>query len=265
MARVALQMGDGKTSHIYVLDVDREQMTKVTFDGNLNAVPVWSSDGSRLAYSSDRVTGGTNIFLRRSDGAGDSEALTTGDGFKMPTSFSPDGRLLAGAQRGSTSMDVVVLSLADGQLKPFAATPANEWNPAFSPNGRWIAYESDEAGAGDVYVRPYPGPGGRSSISAGGGTQPHWTKGGSELVYLAGPAMNRFMAVEIAIEGDVLRPGKPQFLFEMRVAQPTDANWYDVSADGSRFVVLEADDDVLTHVTLVFSFFDEVRRMLARR
>ena len=117
-----------------------------------------------------------------------------------------------------------MLSLADKQLKPFAATPANEMMPAFSPDGRWIAYESDEAGAMDVYVRPYPGPGGKWPISAGGGAQPHWTKGGRELVYLAGPAMNRFMAVEIAVEGDALRPGKPQLLFEMPVAHPTDAN-----------------------------------------
>lgn len=162
-------------------------------------------------------------------------------------------------------MDVVVLSLADRQLKPFAATPAQEYMPAFSPDGRWIAYESDEAGAVDVYVRPYPGPGGKWQISVGGGVQPHWTKGGRELVYLAGPAMNRIMAVEIAVEGDVLRPGKPQLLFEMPVAHPSEASWYDVSAEGSRFVVLEADDDVLTHVTLVFGFFDEVRRMLAGR
>ena len=264
-ARVALQMGDGKTSHVYVLDVDRATMTKVTFDGSYNGLPVWSPDGSRLAYSSDRVTGGVNIFLRRSDGAGDSDALTSGDGLKIPTSFSPDGRLLAGMQLGSTSMDVVVLSLADRQLKPFAATPAEEIVPAFSPDGRWIAYMSNEGGAFDVYVRPYPGPGGKWQISVGGGVQPLWTKGGRELVYLAGPAMNRFMAVEIAVEGDVLRPGKPQLLFEMPVAHPSEASWYDVSAEGSRFVVLEADDDVLTHVTLVFSFFDEVRRMLAGR
>ena len=85
------------------------------------------------------------------------------------------------------------------------------------------------------------------------------------MVYLAGSAMNRFMAVEIAVEGDVLRPGKPQLLFEMPVAHPSEASWYDISAEGSRFVVLEADDDVLTHVTLVFGFFDEVRRMLAGR
>ena len=264
-ARVALQMGDGKTSHLYVLDVDRGSMTKVTFDGSYNGFPVWSSDGSRLAYSSDRVAGPGNIYLRRSDGAGDSEALTSGDGWKNPTSFSPDGRLLAAMLGASRSTDVVVLSLADRQLKPFAATAAaNEGFPAFSPDGRWIAYQSDEAGAMAVYVRPYPGPCGKWQISAGGGVQPHWTKGGRELVYLAGSTMNRLMAVEIAVEGDVLRPGNPQLLFEIPVARPSEATWYDVSADGSRFVVLEADDEVLTHVTLVLGFFDEVRRILGR-
>jgi hypothetical protein len=89
------------------------------------------------------------------------------------------------------------------------------------------------------------------------------------LVYLAGPTMNRFIAVQIAVEGDVVRPGKPQLLFQIPVAHPSQSTWYNVSADGSRFVVLKADDDVgisaFTHVTLVFSFFDEVRRMLAGR
>jgi hypothetical protein len=117
----------------------------------------------------------------------------------------------------------------------------------------------------DVYVAPYPGPGVKTKISIGGGVQPLWTKSGRELVYLAGPTMNRFIAVEIAVEGDALRPGKPHVVFEMPVAHPTQGRWYDANADGSRFVVLAADDDTLTHVTLVFSFFDEVRRMLAGR
>ena len=116
-------MGDGKSSHVYVMSVDRATMTKVTFDGTENGLPAWSPDGRRLAYYSDRVSGGLNIFLTRSDGAGEPEALTTGVGLKIANSFSPDGRLLAAMQQGSTSMDVVVLSLADKQLKPFAATP----------------------------------------------------------------------------------------------------------------------------------------------
>ena len=177
-ARIALRMGDGKTSHLYVLNVDRQQMTKVTFDGTYNGLPVWSPDGQQLAYYSDRVSGGVNIFLRRSDGAGEPEALTTGDGIKLPTSFSQDGRhlLVMQAEQGSpagnvgaASYDVAVLSLADRQLTPFAATPATELVPAFSPDGRWIAYQSDEAGMMKVYVRPYPGPGGPWQISAGGG------------------------------------------------------------------------------------------------
>jgi Tol biopolymer transport system component len=166
-ARVALQMGDGKTSHVYVLDVDRETMTKVTFDGTFNGLPVWSPDGRQLAYSSDRVSGGFNIFLRRSDGAGQPEALTTGKGIKLPTSFSPNGHLLAGMIQLGSPMDVVVLSLADKQLKPFTATPAEEGMPAFSPDGRWIAYQSNEGGAWDTGARRHgPAASGRSPPAA---------------------------------------------------------------------------------------------------
>jgi Tol biopolymer transport system component len=280
-ARIALQMGDGKTSHLYVLNVDRQQMTKVTFDGTYNGLPVWSPDGQQLAYCSDRVSGGVNVFLRRSDGAGEPEALTTGDGIKLPSSFSPDGRLLlvmqaeqgsAASNLGAASYDVAVLSLADKQVTPLTATPATELLPAFSPDGRWVAYQSVESGMVNVYVRPYPGPGGPYQISARGGAMPFWTKGGHELVYLAIPTGNlpgptdRFMAVEIAVEAGAFRPGKPQVLFEMPLAHPPISKFYDVSADGSRFVVLKVDENVaFTHVTLVLNFFDEVRRVLAGR
>ena len=279
--RIALQMGDGKTNQLYVLNVDRQQMTKVTFDGTFNTLPVWSPDGQQLAYASDRVSGGVNVFLTRSDGASEPEALTTGDGITFPTSFSQDGRHLlvmqaeqgsSAANIGAASYNVGVLSLADRQVTPFAATPANELVPAFSPDGRWVAYHSFESGRLNVYVRPYPGPGGRWLISAGGRAQPYWTKGGRELVYLAIPTglllgpPDRFMAVDIAVEAGALRPGKPQVLFEMPLAHPPYSWWYDVSSDGSRFVVLKVDENVaFTHVTLVFNFFDEVRRVLAGR
>jgi eukaryotic-like serine/threonine-protein kinase len=262
--RVALRVIDGRTGHIYVKDLDRRTRPKVTFEGVDNRIPVWSPDGQQIAYSSNRGAAGTNIYLRRSDGTGVPEALTTGVGLKVPFSFTSKGDLLAVMQEDSTSLDIGVLSLVDKQLTPFVATPANETGPAFSPNGRWIAYQSDETGSWEVYVRPYPGPGGkRVPISDGGGVQPVWTKDGRELIYLGGPTMNRFMAVDIGVEGNELKLGTPQVLFEMPVAQPMPARWFDVSADGRRFAVLAADDERLTHVTVIFKFFDQVRRMLA--
>jgi serine/threonine-protein kinase len=262
--RVALRVIDGRTGHIYVQDLDRRTRPKVTFEGVDNRLPVWTPDGQQIAYSSNRGAAGTNIFLRRSDSTGVPEQLTTGGGLKVPFSFTSKGDLLAVMQQDATSLDIAVLSLADKQLTPFVDTPANEAGPAFSPNGRWIAYQSDETGSWEVYVRPYPGPGGnRIPISAGGGVQPVWTKNGRELIYLGGPTMNRCMAVDIGVEGNELKPGTPQLLFEMPVAQPMPARWYDVSADGGLFVVLAADDETLTHVTVIFGFFDQVRRMLA--
>ena len=147
--------GRRQDQQLYVLNVDRQHMTKVTFDGAYNGLPVWSPDGQQLAYFSDRVSGGINVFLGRSDGAGEPDALTTGDGIKIPTSFSPDGRLLLvmQAEQGSAagrpdaaSYDVAVLSLGDRQLTPFAATPASELAPAFSPDGKWVAYQQFESG-----------------------------------------------------------------------------------------------------------------------
>lgn len=116
---------------------------------------------------------------------------------------------------------------------------------------------SDTGGSGSPF----------SEISSGGGAMPVWTKRGRELVYLGGALSNRVMAVDVAVHGDALKPGKPTLLFETPVARPSNATWYDASFDGNRFAVLQPDDDTraagYTHVTLVFNFFDELRRVLA--
>ena len=265
-SRVALQASEGNSYHIYILDPDRATMTRVTFDGTTNGFPLWSPDGTRLAYFSDRLRGGLNIFLGRSDGTGEPEMLTTGTSVFVPTSFSPDGRLIAGMEQASSNMfDVFVLSVSDKRLTPFAATPAAELMPEFSPTGKWIAYQSNESGAHDVYVRAYPGPGGKVQISSGGGAMPVWTKQGRELIYIGGPTSNRLMAVSVDVRGGTLQAGKPQVLFEIPVARPSNARWYDVTRDGDRFAVLVAEDETSiarrTHVTLVFNLFDDLRRL----
>jgi Tol biopolymer transport system component len=268
---IAVQVTDGRSQNLHVVDLQRRAMTKVTFDSSLSGTPVWSPDSQHLAYFSDRGGDGLNIFRTRSDGAGEPEALTAGSTtLRVPNDFSPDGKLLVVMeQTPTTGFDLIVLSLADKQVSTFAKTPAEELAGAFSRDQKWMAYQSNESGSVEVYVRPYPGPGGKYQASWQGGSFPRWTKEGRELVYLSGGETTRFMAVDVTREGDALKIGKPRLLFEASLVLPNSGFWYDVSADGDRFVVLHrAPQDAtagFTHVNLIFNFFTEVRRALASK
>ena len=141
--------------------------------------------------------------------------------------------------------------------------------PVFSPDDRWITYLSNDSGTLEVYVRPYPGPGGKWRISTASGLMPRWTRGGREIVYLEGATSSRLMAVDISVDGNELKPGAPAVLFDAPIARPYPATWYDASADGTRFVILKALANMppqgFTHVTLALNFFDEVRRATAAK
>ena len=139
--------------------------------------------------------------------------------------------------------------------------------PMFSPDGKWIAYMSDESGSMEVYIRPFPGPGGKWQVSAGGRYGPVCTKSGRELLYLSGPsAKTRIMAVEISATGDTLQHSVPRLLFETSVSRLSNTTQFDVSPDGTRLAILKEDENApppsKTHVTLIFNFFTEVRRVL---
>ncbi len=119
------------------------------------------------------------LFLQASDGSGTVERLTTSDHLRSPGSFSPDGQLLAFIEQNpETGRDLWVLNLADRKTQPFLKTPFEETAPKFSPDGKWLAYSSDETGRREIYVRPYPGPGGKWQISTDGGQEPVWNPRG---------------------------------------------------------------------------------------
>ena len=255
-------------SQIWLYDLSRDTLTRLTFEGKANLNPVWTPDGKRIAFNSNKE-GPLNPFWQLADGSGGLEQLATSEDANVPMSWSPDGRLLAVIEvNPTTGLDIWVLRMGDpsassGQVRkaqPFLRTAFNESVPQFSPDGRWLAYISDESGRYEIYVQPYPGPGGKWQISTEGGTEPVWNRNGRELFYRSGDKM---MAVDIATQPG-FAAGKPRVLFEgPYVPTPLTATNYDVSPDGQRFLMLKPSDQAQaapTQINVVLNWFEELKR-----
>ncbi|HET6142542.1 MAG TPA: TIR domain-containing protein, partial [Candidatus Acidoferrales bacterium] len=153
-------------NQIWLYDLARDTLTRFTFEGNQNLSPVWTPDGKRIAFRSNKEGGAANIFWQRADGSGGLERLSTYDYLQVPKSWSPDGQFLAFHENSpKTGRDIWVLRMSDRKSQPFLVTPFNEGGPTFSPDGHWLAYVSNESGRPEVYVQPFPGPGGKWQIS----------------------------------------------------------------------------------------------------
>ena len=263
-------------SQIWLYDLSRETLTRFTFEGSVNLNPVWTPDGKRLAFNSNKE-GAANIFWQLADGSGGLERLATSEYLQAPSSWSPDGQLLAFHEvNPNTQRDIWALQMGDpshssgqapsassGQIRkaqPFLRTRFDEAAPRFSPDGRWLAYMSNESGRYEIYVQPFPGPGGKWQISTEGGTEPVWNPNGRELFYRSGEKM---MAVEITTQpGFVV--GKPQMLFEgpYEPAPFPIAN-YDISPFGQRFLMLKPSEQAQaapTQINVVLNWFEELKQ-----
>jgi eukaryotic-like serine/threonine-protein kinase len=158
------------------------------------------------------------------------------------------------------------LSLGNGSVtsRPFLETPFTEQWAEFSPDGRWLAYGSDESGRPEVYVRPYPGPGRRETVSTNGGTRPAWARGGRELFYTEphSDGTIAMMAVDVT-PGPTFGAGRPRKLFAGRYSQTVSVRSYDVTGDGNRFLMVQTDhastDPPITQIVLVFNWFQELK------
>lgn len=211
------------------------------------------------------VTSSLNLHWMPTDGSSAAERLTTSENMQSPGSWSPDGQVLAFSENDpTTGWDIWVLKL-EGERKPqpFLQPPFNEGAPIFSPDGRWLAYQSDETGRQEIYVRPFPGPGGKWQISTEGSTEPMWARNGRELFYRGGDKM---MAAAIETK-PVFAASKPKLLFEGHYErgilsfsfQPN----YDVSPDGQRFLMIKASEQesMATQLNVVLNWSDEVRQL----
>jgi len=246
---------------IWTYELARETLTRLTFEPGEDETPVWMPDGKRLAFAGVR-SGTGKLLSKLADGAGaEEELLAIRGGHRHANSWSPDGQFLAFEEQlaSGTGRDIFVLSLkADRKPIPFLQAPFNEWQAAFSPDGRWLAYASEESGKTEVYVQAYPGPSGKWQISTEGGVEPVWARSGQELFYRNG---NKMMAVEIRTQ-PAFNAGTPRLLFEGEYASVPWAANYDVSADGQRFLMLRPDEEqaAATQINVVLNWFEELKR-----
>jgi serine/threonine-protein kinase len=264
--RVALDIRD-QENDTWIWDFTRRTLLRLTFDPGINRGVAWSPDGKRVAFSAQR-DGSENLYWQNADGTGTAERLTTESGVQFPVSFSPDGSYLLFNQPDAPPYDLGMVSMkGEHKTRMILNTPFNELNGEISPDGRWLAYESNESGSVEIYVRPFPDINtGRWQVSTGGGTRPLWARNGRELFYLTG---NKMMAVPV-LAGSAFMAGAPQMLFQTNLLSPFAGRSYDVSPDGRRFLIIKdarATDASAapSQLVVVLNWMQELRRLVPLR
>jgi serine/threonine protein kinase/dipeptidyl aminopeptidase/acylaminoacyl peptidase len=239
---------------IWVYHIGRKSLTRLTFGGGNSGFPVWSADGKYVIYAAERGMA-NNIYRKAWDGSGGEERLTNTGKTQYPRSLSPDGKTLAFVQDG----DIWMLDMGGGgKSSAFLETPSKEYNPVFSPDGSYLAYESNESGRSEVYIASYPSKSGKWQISSGGGTNPIWDPSGKVLYFAQGTSIQ---AVDIRAGGafDFSAPRKVLDL------PPEGSALTGISRDGKRFamVTLPYAELNTSEVTLVTEWFQELKNAFA--
>ena len=265
--RLAVEIVESGNRDIWIYDLVRKASAprRLTFDPADDGRPIWTPDGDRLVFRSSRDGRGFNLFWQRVDGAGQSERLTSEpNGDRTAWAFSPDAKMLVFSQVNPDSgQDLHLLSMERGyRSKPLLHEHFHEGSPALSPDGRWIAYRSDETGPFEIYVRPFPNVDeGKSQISTNGGTAPMWASNGRELFYRAG---NSMMVVPIETEPSFTY-GTPGVLFSAGyIANMQNVH---ISKDGQRFLVIKDDlqtleSSGLDEINVVLNWTEELKRLV---
>jgi len=279
--RVAAEIYDRTNTDIWIWDFARETLRRLTF-GSGNGMSVWTPDGRQIIFQSTR-TGTSSVYKQAADGSGTVDRLSRSATPQWSHSITPDGTWLAGVDRlPRTAANVIFLPLtrdvarasanpaagvSQSLVERLAETRFRGQVPNFSPTGRYIAYQSDESGRSEIYIRPFPRvDNGRWQVSTAGGTRPVWARNGRELFYL--DASNALTAVPVDTSAPTITIGIPTKLFDTGYAEPNPSRHYDVSADGQRFLMLKAStsgDSNATPVSMILveHWFEELKQRTA--
>ena len=261
--RVALWRTVQGNTDLWLLDPLRSGMTRLTFDAAAEIEAVWSPDGMRLAFASNR-TGRYNLYVKASNGAGAEARLVDSPNPVIPQDWSRDGRwLLYHERHPTTGRDLWALDMTspDRASRVIANTPAAEVLAQFSPDGRWVAYQTNESGRFEVVVQPFPGAGDKWQVSTAGGAAPRWRADGRELYFLAPDAT--MLAVPVTAAGASFETGTPRALFPTRIVDggtvATVGPQYAVARDG-RFLINQPVADAAAPITLILNWNPDAKR-----
>jgi serine/threonine-protein kinase len=252
---VSISNASNDQEDIWILELERDTLTRLTFDEARDHTPVWSADGVWVTFGSDRE-GSANLYRKRANGTGEVERLTTSEVSQWPNSWSPDGRTLAFGEfvSGQAGNLMFYHPGADPEIELFLGTPYWEWAPQFSPDGRFIAYSSGESGTAEVYVRASDGKGAQIKVSTSSARDARWA-GPGELIYRSG---NEIVSVRLSVDGDIVKPELPQRLFDLPMPQ-----WslrFKVSPDGKRFLATKSLENTFSRrdPVVVINWIDEL-------
>ena len=270
--RLAVEINDGKQLAVWVYEWEHDRASQLTLNPAQNQKPVWTPDGRRIVFWSNRDVQ-QNLYWQRADGTGDAQRLTNSQYPQSAASWHPGGKILAFQEtRPQTGADLMCVAIEGDELtgwKPgtptsFLSTAALEREPMFSPDGKWLAYQANDTGRFEIYVRPFPGPGGTWLISTAGGITPTWSRTRRELLYRS--PENQLMVAAYTASGDSFRAEKPRLWAEGYIGPQTGQRSFDLHPDGERVAVapeLGSFDRPQDRLVFILNFFDELRRMAA--
>ncbi len=283
--RVALQQQINNNFDVWLLDLARNVISRFTFDAAVDSNPVWSPDSRQVAFQSNRK-GAFDLYIKPAIGPGSEELLLASGQDKRTLDWSPDGRFLLYADLDpKTGSDIWAVPMsganasparsasaiarsgkeersnqeANGDRKPFPVVHTNydEDLAQFSPDGKWIAYQSNESGRYEIYIQPFPGPGGQTLVSTNSGAQVRWRRDGKELFYIALDGRLMAVPIRIASNSQTIEAGSPVPLFATHVGPALSYPFnqqYDVSPDGQRFLMNTIIDEAPSPITVILNW-----------